>query len=192
MTTTADALDWRAIDGWFSDDDARVYQQLVGQYIEGRMVEVGCWKGRSLASVLPVCRRLDYIYVGAVDTWEGSPGERDTYHAEARTRDISAVFESELRKRGLRDLVTVHIMDSLTAAKAHADASLDLVFIDGDHAAEAVCADVLAWIPKIRPGGVIAGHDAGWESVQRGLEAANIPWVLADSEGRSSIWKAIV
>ena len=34
------------------------------------------------------------------------------------------------------------------------------VFIDADHSYEGVKRDIVAWHPKITPGGVIAGHDA--------------------------------
>ena len=37
--------------------------------------------------------------------------------------------------------------------------SLDLVFIDGDHSYDAVVDDIEAWEPKVRPGGVLGGHD---------------------------------
>jgi predicted O-methyltransferase YrrM len=44
-------------------------------------------------------------------------------------------------------------------AAAFEDASLDYVMIDADHAYEAVAKDIAAWLPKIRPGGILAGHD---------------------------------
>lgn len=37
--------------------------------------------------------------------------------------------------------------------------SVDLVFIDGDHSREAVLADIQFWRPRLRPGGLLAGHD---------------------------------
>jgi len=50
-------------------------------------------------------------------------------------------------------------MTSLEAAAKCAPASLDLVFIDGDHSYEAVRADIKAWLPTLKPSGVLAGHD---------------------------------
>ncbi len=35
----------------------------------------------------------------------------------------------------------------------------DFVYIDADHSYEAVKADIEAWWPKVRMGGVLAGHD---------------------------------
>ena len=47
------------------------------------------------------------------------------------------------------------------AAALYADASLDFVFIDAGHTYENASADIRAWLPKVKPGGHIAGHDYG-------------------------------
>jgi hypothetical protein len=39
------------------------------------------------------------------------------------------------------------------------DGSLDFVYIDGDHSLEGIYNDIYAWTPKVRMGGVVAGHD---------------------------------
>lgn len=40
-----------------------------------------------------------------------------------------------------------------------ADKSIAAVYVDGDHSYEGAKADILAWWPKIRPGGYMCGHD---------------------------------
>ena len=49
--------------------------------------------------------------------------------------------------------------DSVAAAGLHPDMSVDFCFIDADHAEAACTRDILAWLPKMKPGGIIAGHD---------------------------------
>jgi len=66
-------------------------------------------------------------------------------------------------------------MTSLDAAKLYEDASLDFVFIDASHEYEDVKNDINAWLPKVKMGGVIAGHDYPWESVAKAVHE-----VLAD------------
>lgn len=48
---------------------------------------------------------------------------------------------------------------SVDAAKVISNHSLDLVYIDADHSYPSVKLDILTWLPKIRMGGIICGHD---------------------------------
>jgi len=50
---------------------------------------------------------------------------------------------------------------SADAAGEVADGVCDFVFIDGDHTYGGVCEDIAMWKPKVRPGGVLCGHDYG-------------------------------
>jgi predicted O-methyltransferase YrrM len=58
------------------------------------------------------------------------------------------------------------------AASLFQDGSLDGVFIDADHTYEAVKMDIQNWMPKVRKGGILAGHDyvETWPGV---IEAVN-------------------
>ena len=48
---------------------------------------------------------------------------------------------------------------SADASQLFSDQSVDFVFIDARHSYDAVLEDLKAWWPKIRPGGILAGHD---------------------------------
>ena len=54
---------------------------------------------------------------------------------------------------------TVHRGRSVEQAAKVADGSVDLVFLDADHTYKQVKADIEAWLPKVRPGGWLSGHD---------------------------------
>lgn len=48
------------------------------------------------------------------------------------------------------------------------------IYIDGDHAADAVRADLRAWWPYLQPGGILAGHDympPEYDSVVQAVDA---------------------
>jgi hypothetical protein len=49
--------------------------------------------------------------------------------------------------------------DSVKSAELFEDESLDFVFIDAGHRYEEVKADIEAWFPKVRKGGIVSGHD---------------------------------
>ena len=59
----------------------------------------------------------------------------------------------------VKHVVTPVKMPSVEAAKLYEDNSLFFVFIDGSHLYEAVKEDILAWLPKVKSGGFIGGHD---------------------------------
>jgi predicted O-methyltransferase YrrM len=58
-------------------------------------------------------------------------------------------------------------------ARQFEDESFELVFIDADHTEEWVSRDLAAWAPKVKRGGVIAGHDydsRNWPGVRRAVD----------------------
>jgi len=50
-------------------------------------------------------------------------------------------------------------MTSIQAANTMTDSTLDFCYIDGDHSLEGIYEDLKSWIPKVKIGGIIAGHD---------------------------------
>lgn len=76
--------------------------------------------------------------------------------------------------------------DSVAAADCFKDGSLSLIFIDGGHDQPQVEADIMAWRPKLAPGGILSGHDAIEPGVWPALEAQGIKW----SNPAGSIWVA--
>jgi len=53
--------------------------------------------------------------------------------------------------------------------------SLDFVYIDGEHIYNAVVEDIQHWVPKIKPGGYIAGHDYWYNDVVGAVKDALNP-----------------
>jgi predicted O-methyltransferase YrrM len=68
--------------------------------------------------------------------------------------------------------INVMRMMSVEAAQHVGDESQDFVFIDADHRYQSVRDDLAAWIPKVRTGGVICGHDyaTGFPGVMRAVD----------------------
>lgn len=113
--------------------------------------ELGAHAGKFTEQMLAAFPRLT---VYAIDTWAPSPGY-ETYDFP----NIRRAFRERTGKFGKR--VRVLCMDTVAAAGEVKNASLDFVFIDADHSYEGVSADIDAWRGKVRPGGLLCGHDYG-------------------------------
>lgn len=61
-------------------------------------------------------------------------------------------------------------MTTNQAAEKTPDASLDFVFIDADHSYPACKKDMQKWLPKVKVGGYIIGHDYKVKPVKRAIE----------------------
>jgi len=144
-------------EGWFSPGDIAAYESLYDQLAAGSSVaELGVWQGRSLCSVADVILRKN-LKIHAVDTFRGTPGELDIVHdCDSKLRQR---FESNLVRFGIADRVVIHVGSTERIAQDMAAGSLHLVFIDADHSYETVLADIKAWLPKVKAGGVLCGHD---------------------------------
>lgn len=138
--------------------DVKAVEKLVRMVLREKImiVEVGSWKGFT-TSVLAKSVADYHGSVFAVDHWRGT---EDTWNYDiAKTYDIYSVFRRNMVSLGLWDTVHPLVMDSQTASQIFADGMLDFVFIDADHRHDYIKKDILSWLPKLRNGGILYGHD---------------------------------
>ena len=147
------------------------------------VVEVGAWLGRSSFYLVEKHNTVAKIYV--VDTWNGSQNELDTFHALVKERDIYIDFMKNMEK--WHGKFTPVRTTSVSAAGMFDNGSVDFVFIDAEHTDAAVTADIAAWLPKLSPSGIIAGHDYHWEGVKaavdrvfrpEGIRIDDVTWII--------------
>ncbi len=124
---------------------------------EGMMIaEIGCWKGYTTCHLGQIAKKhCGHVY--AVDHWKGNIGTDS--EGTARNENIFAIFQRNVDALRLGSVIIPLSMDSLSASRTMADNSLDMVFIDADHRYTPFVADVKAWLPKVRHGGILCGHD---------------------------------
>jgi predicted O-methyltransferase YrrM len=139
--------------GWF--DFADLYTKVVAEAADGAaLVELGVYAGKSLAFlsglVMSSGKRID---VFGVDRFTEIPLEQ---------------VEENLKECGTGWTVTLIRSDTAEAADRFADGSVDFCFLDGDHSYLGVARDIAAWRPKMRAGGIMAGHDR----VRTGVDSA--------------------
>jgi predicted O-methyltransferase YrrM len=160
----APLLPFASIDGWLTVDEAIALYELARSLPDERplVVEVGSWQGRSSVCIARglACKRAPRLC--CIDPFDasGDAASAGTYDQRARGLDngLRAAFEANVRAAGLGAIVDV------VQGRSHDHAAtwrepIDLVFLDGDHAYDAVRQDVLDWAPKVRAGGFLALHD---------------------------------
>jgi hypothetical protein len=106
----------------------------------GKGVEVGCWSGESAEIA---CQFLTLLV--CIDPWEDTVEPAIERLFDARTAIYPNVLKIKRR--------------STAAATLFDDNTFDVVYLDGLHDEANVRADIWAWLPKIKAGGWISGHD---------------------------------
>jgi len=186
---------WQDVPGYFDFGD--IYDLAVEEAEDGdALVEVGAWFGRS--SLYMAQRIKDSgkdLRFYTVDKWHRyhenehlfAPDATGT-HAELIRRHGSPfqVFAHFLEQSGLADYVRVMRMGSAEARPFFDTGSLRMVYIDGDHTAEA-CREDLRWDIKVQRGGIFAGHDycPEWPGVARAVDEVLKPHFPVEIRGNS-------
>lgn len=152
--------------------------------------EIGVFVGSMSKALL---QRQDLSLI-MVDSWEGDGAaykiDSGDYHAGLSQADQDGHFErAKVNTVFAGDRAKIIRKDSLAAADDVADGSLDFVFIDADHSYEGCKADIAAWMPKVKPGGLLSGHDyenPDFEKfgVERAVQELRLPFDL----GRNYTW----
>lgn len=127
--------------------------RLLQQYELLCGAEIGVLEGEFSSNL----RRHYYGTLYLVDAWKHLDNYIDVENVEQGKMDqrhlmVQRMFLGDLSTRIIRAM-------SVEAATIFEPNSLDWVYIDADHSAPGVQADLDAWVPKVRTGGLICGHD---------------------------------
>lgn len=184
---------WQDIPGWTCPRIIELYDEMARELKPGMVaVECGVAYGKSLAYLASV---LDPgVDILAVDIWQTFQGRTtmdravfETMRRECGTPDIAArmnvsraIGAESAYKLGLRDGATARfnriewVQARSEDVPKYLDFDVDFVFLDDHHEEESVYAEIMAWLPKLKSGGVIAGHDVNdhYPGVERAARRA--------------------
>jgi predicted O-methyltransferase YrrM len=130
------------------------------------IVEIGCYCGHSTL-IINSC--FQNATINCVDPWKMYREEGSTYDLDNQAEELKQaeqIFDQNIKPF---PNIKKNKMFSIQFADSVDNDSLDLVYIDGDHSYSAVKQDIIAWMPKVKVGGVISGHDFSWETVRKAL-----------------------
>lgn len=140
---------------WFDYQD--LYTEMVNKFSDGsNFVEVGSWKGRSsVYMAVEIINSNKNIKFDCVDVWEYVDTQNDI-----PVGSFDGLYFNFLKNiRPVKSFINPIKMTSELASFLYDNNSLDFIFIDAAHDYDNVINDIKNWLPKLKPGGCIAGHD---------------------------------
>lgn len=139
-----------------SDARARGWAEFITREKLREAAEIGVFRGQFAEAVLQQCPEVSRYLL--VDPWRNlsnwnKPANKpdeifEEYRAEALARTAFA-GDRRIELRGTTREVIARVPD----------ASLDFIYIDGDHTLRGIVVDLLCWWPKLREGAWMAGDD---------------------------------
>ena len=155
---------------WFTYQE--LYSNMVKHFPDNSLfVEIGSWKGRSASYMaVEIINSEKNIKFDCIDTWEGSEEHLNSnsyWFQPELVNDKNWLYRTFLQNtKSVNNIINPIRTTSLEASQYYKDRSIDFVFIDAAHDYENVKADINAWYPKVKKGGIIGGHDyPGFEGV---------------------------
>lgn len=126
--------------------------------------EIGVWTGKTSSYLL---ENLPLLTLYMIDAWTVADNIPSFKTSGAKmTRYPQEVFDSayetvkEIQNQYQSRAVIIK-SKSIDAAQRFPFDFFDFIFVDGDHSYSGVSEDLDAWVSKIKPGGLLSGHDYG-------------------------------
>ena len=117
----------------------------------GKMVEIGCWFGRTTTVLLAGSENDLKLY--CVDTFRGSDEHQEElkgyYYRGDFEKNVSQFFGRYEIREGFSHEISTQFEDRW----------FDYIWIDASHDYFNVKRDIESWFPKLKSGGLMLGHD---------------------------------
>ena len=169
------------LQGWHSQH--HYLQDGILSNLPSIVIEIGVWKGGStvfMANHMKMANMASVVI--AVDTWLGSSEHWlvDVYFAGMSILNGYPAnyqkFASNVLRSGVANNVVPLPIDSINASRVIRGANIlpDMIHLDAAHDYDCVLADLKAWWPLLKPGGLLVGDDystdGSWASVRQAFD----------------------
>lgn len=139
-------------------------------------VEVGILRAESSCTLLKCCENIKTLHL--IDLWcpytdtLGTIEDREYYSVDKKQIEfIEFTARHNIKYSGLEHKTHIHKMSSIEGAKLFDDSSIDFIFLDSYITKANVIENLDVWYPKIKTGGIFAGHDSDSLSVREELNS---------------------
>jgi predicted O-methyltransferase YrrM len=130
-----------------------VYKMAVDHFDNAIFVELGCFFGHSTVFLAKeIKRQKKNIVIHAIDRWID-----ETW--DARGENVEDCFKQNIIDEKVDDIITVIKETTHNASMTFGGRSVDFVYIDAGHDEKDIKQDINDWLPKLKQGGWLAGHD---------------------------------
>jgi hypothetical protein len=148
------------VPGMLSDEESNLLLFLsAASTINGDIVEVGSWLGRSTIHLAEGCKVSNNGIVHAIDTFQGNPGKEFLYTAPLKTHEtIFDRFKKNIKAAGLGKFVKPHKGTS-ESVRPLIKEKMRLIFIDGCHDYDGVLSDIKLWKNQVMKNGLLIFDD---------------------------------
>jgi len=128
-----------------------------------RVLEIGSYRGESTQILL----QTGFIEsITCIDAWENGYDDDDAASYTAPMSRVEKQFDEHVAPY---KNVTKIKGKSGDVVGQFEDGTFDLIYIDGDHRYEGCKSDIINFLPKIKNGGVIAGHDGHHPPIRKAI-----------------------
>jgi len=129
-----------------------------------KMIEIGSYMGES--TMLFACTQL-FSEINTIEPFVGEEEFNQLFNYDWKY--IKEQFICNTRYH--RETIKLHEGLSYNLADKFQDSAFDFIYIDGSHKEEDIERDLQLFLPKLKPGGIIAGHDyvEAWPGVIRAV-----------------------
>jgi predicted O-methyltransferase YrrM len=131
-----------------------------------QIIEIGSYCG---ASAKIISDNFVHSTINCVDMWEKYIEDCSTYDIdkqELELKEAEKIFDKVI---SVKKNIVKNKTSSVEFSKKVLDKSIDFIYIDGNHQYSSVKEDLILWIPKIKNGGIVSGHDYEWPTVKQAL-----------------------
>lgn len=153
--TASDVKKMAVVEGHLDEVEAQLLFELAADIAQGCIVEIGSYRGRSTVALALGSQRGNHAPVYAIEPHGDFIG---SLNARFGPWDRVEFFRNLLRADCVQ---TVRLVNLRAEAAVRAwDQPIGLLWIDGDHAYEAVKRDFECWQPFVLSEGLVAFHDS--------------------------------